>query len=258
MPRRKKTVFDNVPSGAIFPEPLRRSVLQVVGGQPPASLSLLATTPEQAMKLRSERYFFRCIGAALDAFFSGDRPPDFSEMPKHQKEEIGLYVSRFVSFFVMVSSNWESVEKALSSTQRKEITIGGNGIKLKIPAGASQHVRTPGEALMSAISYSSIGRLEVAFGIAEQPTGYEVRKAISDSRKARRNKAKSHQKEAAISRMVNLVENHPSHAFEAVCYVASLGGGTAPGSRDTRRYSDALADIEVFINKIHHPRSRSA
>ncbi len=253
MPRKKRLIYEAVGSD-LFSKPLQQAITDHLENNPPNFYSLVNLSPVQKMKLRSEKYFFRCVGAVMDAYFTGAAPPLFESMPNRQKEEIDLYVWRFLSFYGMIASNWQHVEAALKKTRRNEIILESDGSSLKIPNEAFNNITSPADALLSAIFYVSIGRLETCFTEAEKPTGYRITKTIKDDRKARRINSKPHQQSASIERIAALVDDHPSHALETICYIAAKRGKTPRQKDAVRGYRKSLEAREVFLLKAAHTR----
>ncbi len=276
MPRKKKRILDNIKEGSCisFSPAFRNSIAECLSQAPKGFYLLLANSQEQTAKWRMEKNIYGCVGQILDAYFSGEAPPDFDGMPKNERDLIELQAWRFLSFYSMVSANWQSVWNAIKDlacpaipimTERHGSLVEGNlepksvTARFSIPECNFLELDTPAKVLIKAIEYSAIRQMDFYFGQLSKrvETNYSKRKLIADVEKSRRERASPLLIEAVEKELGSRWKSDPCSHLETICFLACYENANKGRARETTRaYLRAGYERELFERKELHPQTK--
>lgn len=257
MPRKKKRVIDSVEAGNVnISYYLQESISETVSKLPQDFYLMLAKKPVQLAKWKLEKDFFKGVGQAMDAFFSGEAPPDFAELPKHKQDAIEYEVWFYLSFYSMVSANWKSVERSLEHEVCPSIPITEGS---SIPECKFSDLDTPGKVLLKVIEYSAIRQMSFYFGeLGKEESNYAKRKLAIDVQKSRRSDASSLLIQRVEEKLKEQHEADPCRRLESLCFLTSYRSGKKGRARETvRSHMKAGYAREDFEKKELHPQVRN-
>ena len=271
MPRRKRRVLDNVATGISFAPILRESVAECIDRLPPNFYRLLARSPEQLAKWEYEKGYFMRVGQVLDTYFSGEAPPTFPDLSKHQRDSIEHDVWCFLSFYSMIFANWRPVKAALRNEKCPAIPIlfkydaqvlGVEGdARFSIPECKFSALDNPGKVLLKAMEYSAIRQMDYYFGKLSnraKESNYAKRKWIIDVQKSRKPDASEDLVDEVEFQLDILLSSDPARWLETVCFHACYSNKKEGRSAETiESYMKAGLAREDFEKKKLHPQSKN-
>ncbi len=256
MPRKKTTVLDEIEVPGNQSE-LQKAILTKLDGLPPILYGIAAETPYQRAAWVANKQYFKRVGAIIDNYFNGDAPPDFSKMPKAQKEDLWNTAWRYLAFSGMVYANWETVKAALKGKITPPMPIAaGNGCFGQPITTEFELLQTPLEVTLEAMQYRAIAQMVDTFAIEVSYVPGQERKRIEKARKARRADATKAVKNQFQEDVTDWLLEHPWAYLESFCAQAVVDAkpkGVA--KKALNGFLEACRSAEDLTMKVNHRRN---
>lgn len=291
MPRKKKkTLLDGFKLELEEEEisELRAAIAEQLRNSPPNFFELAATTPDQKAEVIKWKWFYARVEAIIESYWEGTKPPDFSAKGKWQNEYTWIEAYLFLSFYKMVSVNWEVVApfyKKFGDTlanfphrefyvldpsklseqdleaMNQEQPLSGRAIKssVKVVHKRLDDIDRPIDAAMEFIQYRAVEHVNRAFVPDFKQTAYEVRKRATLKKKLSNAKTKEKTKlQIQTDLLSETITKFPYRAFEVVTLSFIRDGArTAVAKRAINDYLDAKSRLDGFIGKTVNKRHRT-